>query len=149
MNRYFKIALLLSTLLLFTASPILAKNRVLTQVKVIQASSQSNQIDPGLAPIISELQSVMRYTSYRLLSSQNLNLGFGQSGRVSIPGGRTLIVTPLQMKGQRIPYQIKILKNNRSIFQTRIQLNNNSSVTIGGPKHKKGVILLNIRGSAR
>lgn len=149
MRCFFKIIFLLASISFLASIPVMAEDKVLTQVKVIHASDKSHHIDPGLAPLISEIRSVMRYTSYRLLSSENMTLGVGQNGRVGIPGGRTLIVVPLPLKGQRIPYQIKIMKNNRSIFQTRIQLNNNSSVTIGGPKYKNGVILLNIRGSAR
>ncbi len=122
---------------------------VLTEVKVIHASKSSNQVDPGLTPIISELESVFRYTSYKLVSSKTMNLEFNQKGQMGLPGRRTLILTPLGADGRRISYQINILKENRSIFQTRILLKNNSSVTIGGPQFNQGVILLNIRGSVR
>ncbi len=106
-------------------------------------------MDPDLVPIIRELESVFKYTAYRLVTSQNMMLGLNQKGRVRLPGNRVLVITPLQIKGQRISYQINILKERRSIFQTRILLRNNSSVTIGGPRFKNGVILFNIRGSAR
>lgn len=149
MNRHIKVILLLIIITAVFTVPVLAKGRVKTKVKVIHASTRSNHIDPGLAPIISEIGSVFKYTSYRLISSDVMNLGVNQTGRVSLPGKRSLVLTPLPMKGKRIPYQINILKKKRSAFQTKVLLKNNSSVTIGGPAYKDGVLLFNIRGSVR
>ncbi|MFH2059018.1 MAG: hypothetical protein ABIJ59_08960 [Pseudomonadota bacterium] len=147
MIRYFKItALCLVSLCLFT-HPVMAKGQVETQVMVIHASTGSNHIDPGLLSVVANYQSRFNYTSYRLISSKNMTLGFNQNGQVSVPAGRTLIVTPLQMSGQRISFQINMLKNNRSVFQTHVLLNNHSSVTIGGPQFDNGDILINIQGS--
>ncbi len=133
---------------LFT-QPAFAKNQVLTDIKVIHASTESKTVDPGLKPIISELKSVFKYTSYRLLNEQRLNLNFNRKGRVNLPGNRTLIIMPTDMKGKRIQYQINIQKNQHSVFQTRVLLKNNSSITIGGPQFNNGVLLFNISGSAR
>ncbi len=149
MIRYIKIIALFIVVSCMLTIPALAKSKVLTRVKVIHASSDSNQVDPQIASIISEYKSVFRYTSYRLITSQSLNLGFKQNGRVSLPGKRTLVITPVQMQGSKISYQISILKGNRSVFNTLSHVNNNSSVTIGGPQFKNGVIILNISGSAR
>jgi hypothetical protein len=125
----------------------MAKNRVLTDVKVIHASTTSNTVDSSLKDIIPELKSVFKYTSYRLLNEQRMTLGFKQKGRVTLPGNRTMIVIPADIEGRRIRYRINILKNNRSVFQTQVLLRNNSSITIGGPQFKNGVLLLNIFGS--
>jgi len=120
---------------------------VLTNVKVIHASTGSKNVDPALRSIIPELRSVFKYSSYKLLKNKNLNLNFNQEGRVMLPGKRTLVVMPSDMDGKRISYQIKINKNNRQVFQTRISLKNNRSITIGGPKFKDGYLLFNISGS--
>jgi len=149
MIRYVKISVLFILFLGLSAAPGTAAGNISTQVKVIHASTGGNHIDPGLSAIISEIQPVFRYTSFRLLSSKNMILGADQDGKVSLPGGRTLVVTPQQMQGSRIPFQIKMIKNNRAVFQTRIQLRNNSSVTIGGPRYDNGVILINIVGRAQ
>jgi hypothetical protein len=129
------------------SQPAMAKNRVLTDVKVIHASTTSNTVDSSLKDIIPELKSVFKYTSYRLLNEQRMTLGFKQKGRVTLPGNRTMIVIPADIEGRRIRYRINILKNNRSVFQTQVLLRNNSSITIGGPQFKNGVLLLNIFGS--
>lgn len=129
-------------------NPLQASAGILTDVKVVHAATGSPYIDPGLAEIIPELKSVFKYTSYRLLKEQRLNLNFKQKGRVSLPGERTLIIIPSAMEGKRIRYQIDIRKNKQSIFQTQVLLKNNSSITIGGPQFNNGVLLLNISGSA-
>jgi hypothetical protein len=149
MTRQLKIAGLVVAFASLLTAHALAKNTVFTQVKVIHAATGSTHIDPGLSAIISEVRSVFRYTSYRLLSSKNMQLGVNQEGQMSLPNGRRLVVSPGQMKNNRIFYQINIFKNNRSVFQTRLDLRNNSSVTIGGPRYDNGVLLINISGQAQ
>lgn len=129
------------------SQPVIAENKVKTEVRVIHASTKSKGVDPGLRRLIPELESVFKYTSYRLIKNQRLRLGFNEEGRVTLPGNRTLVVMPSEMNGKRIRYQINIKKNNRSVFKTQILLRNNRSVTIGGPKYKNGVLLFNISGS--
>lgn len=151
MVKFMKILFILAGISCFWlfAQPAFAKSQVLTDIKVIHASTGSKTVDPGLKPIISELKSVFKYTSYRLLNEQRLNLRFNRKGRVNLPGNRTLIIMPTDMKGKRIQYQINIQKNQHSVFQTRVLLKNNSSITIGGPQFNNGVLLFNISGSAR
>lgn len=153
MARFMKTIFILagiSCFCLFT-QPAFAKSQVLTDIKVIHASTKTgaNIVDPALKPIISELKSVFKYTSYKLLNEQRLNLSFNRKGMVNLPGNRTMIIMPTDMQGKRIQYQINIQKNQRPVFQTRVLLNNNSSITIGGPQFKNGVLLFNISGSAR
>ena len=146
MIKLIKIILILtgiSCFCLFT-SPAFAKNKVVTSVKVIHASTGPGHVDPSLNKIIPELKTVFKYTSYKLLKNQRFNLGFNERGRVALPGKRTLIVIPSNMNGKRIRYQISIKKNRRPVFQTQVLLKNNSSITIGGPRFKNGVLLFNI-----
>ena len=149
MIKLYQTATLLTAVFLMLSFQAAAQTRTETRVTVVHASTESNRVDPGLSAIISELRSVFRYTSYRLVTSQDMNLAFNQEGRVNLPGGRRLVITPLGMDGQRISYQVNVLKNKRSVFQTRILLRNNASVTIGGPQFNRGVILFNIRGRLR
>lgn len=124
-----------------------AQNQVKTDVKVILASTQSRSIDPSLRRIVPELESVFKYTGYTLLQDQTLSLKFQQSGRIRLPDQRTLQLTPTGNQGGRIQYDIQILKKGASVFQTRILLKNNHSVTIGGPRSDQGVLLIHITGS--
>lgn len=134
-------------LLLF--QPAVAADKIFTHVKVIHASTASDHIDPQLKDISDELKSVFKYTSYRMLSGEKMNLGFNEKGSVSLPGKHTLVVSPTDMQKKRIRYQINIYKNKKSIFNTQVLLRNNHSITIGGPQYKKGVLILNITGRAK
>ena len=149
MIKFLKAVLIISGILsfCFSTQPAFGKNQILTNVKVIHASTRANYLDPGLKEIISELESVFKYTSYRLLQEQKLNLKFNEKGSINLPGQRTMIITALDTDNKRIRYQINILKNERIVFQTRILLRNSSSITIGGPKFNNGYLLFNISGS--
>lgn len=132
--------------LFLSISPAFAADKVSTHVKVIHASTGSKHVDPQLKNISDELNSVFKYTSYRLIKQENMDLKFGQQGQVNLPGSRTLTVQPIDMDGKRIRYHIHIRKNKKKIFQTKILLKNDSSITIGGPQYEGGVLLFNIDG---
>jgi hypothetical protein len=149
MGKFFKILLFISIGCSLVTTPLYAEGTVNTNVKVIYASTDSNHVDAGLKNDVSELKSVFRYTSYRLINSQALRQQFNQQGQVQLPGNRSLMVTPTSMQGKRIRYQINIQKGSKSIFQTQVLLKNNDSITIGGPQYENGVLLFNIMGSAR
>lgn len=129
--------------------PLLAQTVYSTQIKVISAATGSSHIDPGIKRLVNEIESVFKYTDYRLLKNQQMKLREKQTGRTGLPGNRTLLVTPVNMDSNRITYQIRIEKNQTSVFQTRVLLKNHNSITIGGPQYKKGVLLLNIKGDVR
>ena len=124
-----------------------AQNQVITHVQVIQASTQSRSVDPALRRIVPELKKVFRYTGYTLLQDRTLSLAFQQPGHIDLPDRRTLVLTPAGRQGRRIQYDIRILNRNEAVFQTRVLLKNNRSMTIGGPRSGHGVLLFHITGS--
>jgi hypothetical protein len=113
-------------------------------IKTILASQGSTYVDPQLNNLVGELRSVFRYTNYRLLSENRIRLQMGQSGTVGLPGNRILKITPSGIRGKRAELNLLIFRKNRLIFQTSIRLLNRKSITLGGPRHKKGILLLNI-----
>ena len=137
----------LPIIILLTCSPLFAAPDIGIRVKTILASQDSAHVDPQLKKLVGELKSVFRYTSYRLLSENRLRLQITQTGTVALSGNRILRITPTRIRGKRAELNLVILKNNRQIFQTTIQLLNRKSITIGGPRHKKGILLLNIFNS--
>ena len=82
-----------------------------------------------------------------MLSENRIRLQMRQTGNVTLPGNRILKITPTGIHGKRAELDLLILKKNRQIFQTTIQLLNRKSITIGGPRHKNGILLLNIFNS--
>jgi hypothetical protein len=129
------------------AQTLFAQQKMITTVKVIQATTQSGNVDPALRQIVPELESVFRYTGYTLMQEQTLALAFRQQGRILLPGQRTLVLTPTGSQRGRIQYEIQILHKGVSVFQTRVLLKNNRSMTIGGPQSGPGILLFHITGS--
>ncbi|MBF0468629.1 MAG: hypothetical protein HQK61_07060 [Desulfamplus sp.] len=136
----------LSCILAFPSSSY-AGDTITSNIRVIHATSDGHpHIDPGLNDLAHQLQSVFKYTSYRLLDSKEISIANNTTGSLSLPGSRVLQIIPGGMSGDRIKFAIRILKNRSQVFTTQILLKNGSSVTIGGPDFKNGYLLFNISG---
>ncbi len=123
-----------------------SSSSIVSNIRVLHASSGPEHLDPGIRDLEKELRSVFRYTSYRLLQEKRLNLDFHTKGRVPLPGNRVLEVLPIGSREERIRFRISISKEGKKVFGTQILLRNGSSITIGGPKLKDGFLLFNISG---
>ena len=128
-------------------SQIKADSIVQIDVKTILASNEGRDIDPRLRGLVRELKSVFRYSSYQLLSQDRANLRMNRSERISLPGGRMMSITLKGLSGRRATLRLEIYKRKEQIFQTVIQLRNQSSVTVGGPEYRGGYLLFNIYNS--
>jgi len=138
---------LAAVLLSCIAVPAWPADKINIVVKVVLASQDKEYIDPSLSDLAKELQSVFRYSSYRLLGQDSMSLSLDQTGTASLPGGRSLKITPLETKEDRVTLRLEIIKDGRQIFQTQARLLNRSSITVGGPKYQGGYLLFNIFGS--
>jgi hypothetical protein len=126
------------------ALPALAMDSCRISVVTVLAARDDTAIDPQLKSQIVELQSMFNYTSYRLLSGENLTLAPGQSGSVILPGEHELNITLQQIRGDRASMDMQISKQNQSIFQTTIQLLNRGNLFVGGPKYLNGNLIFKI-----
>ena len=140
-------ALLLLMLVSAAATPCWAGLPVHINVKTILASQQAGGADPTLRSFSRSLQSVFKYSSYKLIGQNSLNLNLDQPGRVSLPGNREMTITPKGISGGRATLELVIYSRNRKSFQTVVKLLNQSSVTVGGPRFKDGYLLFNIYSS--
>lgn len=139
--------LILSALILGLVESVWAEPKINIVIKTVLASQESDSVDPRLSDLIKDLQSVFRYSSYKLLGQDRMILGIGETGLASLPENRILKITPTGIRGDRVSLQLEILKNRRQVFQTVIQLLNHASITVGGPEHKGGYLLFNIYSS--
>ena len=145
-SRKLSILLLLAALLFPLGAE--ARAEVLCRVRVIHASDRGNHTDPALRDVSRNLTSVFRYTAYRLVNQRRMQLAYGRTGTMALPGGRRLQLTPMALSGRRIKFKIGIVKGGRAVFRTEVMLRDGGSVTIGGPPYKDGVLLFNIAGSS-
>ena len=116
-------------------------------VKTILASQKPGRDDPNLKRFTNGVKDVFGYSSYKLLSKYNLKLNQENSGRISLPGNRSMKITSKGISGERVTLQVEMFKNDKQIFQTVVRLLNDSEVTVGGPKHEDGNLLINIFAS--
>ncbi|MDP3016638.1 MAG: hypothetical protein Q8N70_06175, partial [Deltaproteobacteria bacterium] len=86
-----KLALFLfSVCILSLALPSMAPAQIQTRVRVIEASNVGSVIDPSLKDLHGQFGSLFRYTSYRLLRDERLNLSSNQPASVPIHEGRSI-----------------------------------------------------------
>ncbi len=142
--KKFKLVILVGVLFSIVTPMSWADPRVSVEVKTVLASSKGNYLDPQLSQMAEELQSLFRYTSYRLLSRDRLTLDPRQTGKLSLPGNRHLHITYTGIQGRRVGLLLKMFKNQSNVFETSIQLNNRSSIIVGGPRYDVGYLLFNI-----
>lgn len=144
--KLLKATVVISLLLVFLnpAPQSGAETVVHIKIKTVLASQETGKSDPRLRSFAQDLQSVFKYSSYQLLSQNQLNLKLNVSGSVSLPGNRVMKITPKAISGGRATLDLAIYVRKRQIFQTVIRLLNNNSVTVGGPKHRGGYLLFNI-----
>ncbi len=116
-------------------------------VKSIIASQERGRVDPRLSHMTRKFSSVFRYNSYRLLNAKALQLGFKERGVVSITSDLRVEVTPIRKGRKRIELKLVIKRGRKRIFNSTVAIINRGSVIVGGPRYKKGNIILNISAS--
>lgn len=94
--------------------------------------------------VISELQSVFKYASYKELNKSQMDLVDGQTEEATLPGKRFLKVTSNGVQNNRAKLLLQLMKNNKRLFQTAIELQNNGSLIVGGPTHQDGVLMFKV-----
>ena len=150
--RSIKIKRLLTLLSLVVLSwgltgPVQAGTKFNITIKTILASQGPRYVDARLSDLVKELESVFRYSSYRLLGQTSMSLGTNETGMTPFPGDRVLKITPTRITGNRVKLRLSVYKEKRQVFETMIELLNRGSITVGGPKHREGYLLLNIFSS--
>jgi hypothetical protein len=111
------------------------------QVRTILAANSDQGFDPRLLDLKKDLIA-LNYMSFQLLDTTGVTLSPGQTGKVKLPGGRLLLLTPVGMAGSKIDMKIAIRKGAASILTTRMRIENHGTVIIGGPGHEAGFLTL-------
>jgi hypothetical protein len=148
--KMYRITLLCAIIvpILFTqADEAWSETTIDLSVKTILASQKPGRDDPSLKSFTNDMKDVFGYSSYKLLSRDNLRLNQENSGRISLPGNRSMKITSKGISEGRVTLQVEMFKDNKQIFQTVVRLLNDSEVTVGGPKHEDGNLLINIFAS--
>lgn len=122
-----------------------AGGSVTVRVTVIHASKKGHKVDARLRGLKRQLAS-FAFTSYKLLSQRSVSVGFGQTGKVSLPGGRVLKVVPERRdKGGKLKVRLTIAH----LVDTTYAIAQGGTLIIGGPRYKGGVLILAVTQTAR
>ncbi len=125
---------------------VAAETTIHVKINTILAShgEQAAGIKAFADGMISELQSVFKYASYKEIGKSQMDLATGQTEEASLPGKRFLKVTSNGVQNNRAKLLLQLMKNNKRLFQTAIELQNNGSLIVGGPTHQDGVLMFKV-----
>ncbi|MBM4262507.1 MAG: hypothetical protein FJ145_13890 [Deltaproteobacteria bacterium] len=150
--RMLKKALLFSALFFLAAAyfGLDAASAQTVQVKIgaILASNQNDDFDSRLAGIEKQLK-VMKYRSYKLLKEESENVQGQANVTFSLPGGRSLVVSPQESKNNQHALKVNLKEGDKPVLDTTVRLNNGGNFILGGPPHEGGVLVLSIWATAQ
>jgi len=106
------------------------------------ASNEGDAMDPALTPIRNQLRSMFNYTSYRLVERLKRTLSVGETGDFGLPGNRSMRVTPVPAKGNKVRLAVQMMEAERNLLTTTLGLTRGGMVLVGGPPYQKGVLIL-------
>ena len=90
------------------------------------------------------LKKVLNYTSFKLISADDLKLKIGQRGMVRLPDDYDLLLTPISTTSELCFIEVTVLRNNDKVFHTHIESIHGGVTTIGGPQKRDTLLLLRI-----
>ena len=115
---------------------------VAVDVGVVVASHEGPTMDPALASIRNQLQSMFNYSSYRMVDRLKRTLSVGETGDFGLPGDRSMRVTPVPAKGNKVRLAVQIMEGDRNLVSTTLGMSRGGMVIVGGPSYRKGVLIL-------
>lgn len=133
-------------LLLISNCPALANSGVMVDVEIIKALQTSSEIDPELTGLANEVGPVLNFKGFKLLKKSQVPLKTGETGELLLSRNRRLTLKLEGFEADQARLNLKIFKDQTEIFATTLIMVDDGSAIIGGPKLKKGVMLLRIQG---
>lgn len=116
--------------------------QVAIDVGVVVASQDGPTMDPELSSIRNQLHSMFNYSSYRMIDRLKRTLSVDETGDFGLPGGRSMRVTPVPAKGNKVRLAVQIMEGERNLLTTTLGLSRGGMVIVGGPSYQKGVLIL-------
>src|SRR5688572_14722353 len=125
-----RIALL--SLLVLPAAALAEETQVHFTVKVAHATKKDDKVDPGLEKLKKRMAD-FGFTSYRLVSTQELLLGMGQEGTVSLPGGKSFLVRPKQVDKDG---KLRVHAHVKGEAEVTYSIEPGGDIAVGGVAHE-------------
>jgi hypothetical protein len=121
------------------------KGQQTVQLKIgtIMATNQADCLDSQLSKMKQQLE-VIKYRCYRLIREESQKGSWENNAVFEIPGGRTLVVVPQELRNNRISLKVRLLEKEKPIVDTTVRFPNKGNFLLGGPAHEGGVLILSI-----
>jgi hypothetical protein len=142
MRRTVLIFPLVLTLSLLSAS--LSHAQVQTRLRVFEASNVGTGIDSSLRDMGDQFKSLFSFSSYRLLKEEMLTLRPNQTVSIPIPPKREIELTLTGKQRNFAEVRVRIKQEQTDILNTQVRLFPGKTVSIGGPKHGEGVMIVTL-----
>lgn len=126
------------------AAAAAAPGSVAVDIGVVAASNEGTSIDPALSALRTKLQSMFNYSSYKMLDRMKRTLAVGEAGDFTLPGGRSMRVTPVPAPDKKVRLAVQITEGGRSLLTTTLGLSRGGMVLVGGLPNPSGVMILMI-----
>ena len=97
-----------------------------------------------LQQLLPKLQQVFRYKQYQVLQQHRGQAPVGGVQRLSVPGDRTLEITPASVTGQTVRFQLRLQRGGVTEVTTSLQATHHVPAVIGGPRHGEGVLIASV-----
>ncbi len=130
------------TLILSVLSISTALAQVQTRIRIIEASNVGSNIDSSLRDVTGQISSLFSFSSYRLLKEETVTLQKDQPVSIPVHPGRSLELTLIKQRGEGAEVRVKIKREGSDVLNTQVRLTPGRTVSIGGPKHREGTILI-------
>ena len=121
---------------------------VQVSIGTILASNKSDDFDAQLKGLESQLR-VLKYKSYRLLKNESQAVAWRGNKAFEIPGGRSLTVSPQEIRDNRISLKVRLTQGQKPLIDTTVRIPNRGNFLLGGPPHEGGALVLSISASAQ
>jgi len=116
---------------------------VAIRAQVVLASNQGTGTDDRLGAVAKQLGEAFKYSRYELVASYAGTPQVAQAWQASLPGGRTLEVTPTAIAEGTAVLQVRVLgPKGEPLMNSSVRLPAGRTVFIGGPPQSPGVLII-------
>lgn len=121
---------------------------ILLHVDEVIAADTGEGIDQRLLPMGGRLESLFRYTTYRLISHQVGRTECGRTAAFTLPGGWIVHVEPSSVRDDMIAMELMLFQGARPMMTTDVRMRNHGMLIIGGPHYQQGMLIIPIGADA-
>ena len=111
---------------------------ILLRVDEVLAADTGEGIDERLLPMGGRLESLFRYTTYRLISHQIGRTECGRTVAFTLPGGWIVHVEPSAVRDNMIAMELMLFNGAHPMMTTDVRMRNHGMLIIGGPALSAG-----------